>query len=168
MAKLQQMNEMTKQNSQILLIDGYVTMNGKRYDECVPFEKEAFNDALGQELHPDTARVRDEIFNNIIEKLQSDPDGNEEQWGLYYKDNYYDFILYADARGTYSESSRRVNGEWLPIAFTDEQWAEIEDLLDIEGQVQEMLAERRYREEIAEEERMPEFADYSGYGFLTV
>ena len=31
-----------------------------------------------------------------------------------------------------------------------------------------MLAEKRYREEIAEEERMPEFADYRGYGFLTV
>ena len=168
MAKLQQMNEMTKQNSQILLIDGYVTMNGKRYDECVPFEREAFEDALGQELHPDTARVSDITFNKIIEQLQSDPDGNNEQWGLCYKDNCYDFILYADARGTYSESSRRVNGEWLSIEFTDEQWAEIEDLLDIEGQVQEMLAERRYREEIAEEERMPEFADYSGYGFLTV
>jgi len=168
MAKLQQMNEMSKQSSQILLIGGYVTMNGKRYDECVPFEKEAFNEALGQELHPDTARVSNEIFNNIIEKLQSDPDGNNEQWGLLYKDNYYEFILYADAKGTYSESGRRVNGEWLPIEFTDEQWAEIEGLLDVEGQVQEMLAERRYREEIAEEERMPEFADYSGYGFLTV
>ena len=168
MAKLQQMNEMSKQSSQILLIGGYVTMNGKRYDECVPFEREAFNDALGRELHPDTARVSDITFNKIIEQLQSDPDGNEEQWGLCYKDNYYDFILYADARGTYSESSRRVNGEWLPIEFTDEQWTEIEDLLDIEGQVQEMLAERRYREEIAEEERMPEFADYNGYGFLTV
>ena len=168
MAKLQQMNEMSKQSSQILLCNGYVTMNGKRYDECVPFEKEAFNDALGQELHPDTARVSDITFNKIIEQLQSDPDGNNEQWGLCYKDNYYDFILYADARGTYSESSRRVNGEWLPIEFTDEQWAEIEDLLDIEGQVQEMLAERQYREEIAEEERMPEFANYNGYGFLTV
>jgi len=168
MAKLQQMNETAKQNSQILLIDGYVTMNGKRYEECVPFEREVFNEALGQELHPDTARVRDEIFNKIIEQLQSDPDGNEEQWGLIYKDNCYQFLLYADARGTYSESGRNVNGEWLPIEFTDEQWAEIEDLLDIEGQVQEMLAERRYREQIAEEERMPEFADYNGYGFLTV
>ncbi|SQA92527.1 Uncharacterised protein [Capnocytophaga ochracea] len=44
MAKLQQMNETAKQNSQILLIDGYVTMNGKRYDECVPFERDAFEE----------------------------------------------------------------------------------------------------------------------------
>ena len=47
MAKLQQMNETTKQNSQILLCNGYVTMNGKRYNECAPFEQAAFNIALG-------------------------------------------------------------------------------------------------------------------------
>ena len=46
MAKLQQMNETSKQNSQILLNNGYVTMNGKRYYDCTPAEKEAFNNAL--------------------------------------------------------------------------------------------------------------------------
>lgn len=46
MANLQQMNETAKQSSQFFLQDGYVTMNGKRYDECVPFEQEAFNVAL--------------------------------------------------------------------------------------------------------------------------
>lgn len=47
MAKLQQMNEMTKQNSQILLCNGYVTYEGKRFSDCDPFEQEAFNIALG-------------------------------------------------------------------------------------------------------------------------
>ena len=46
MAKLRQMNETAKQNSQILLCNGYVTYEGKRYNECVPFEREAFNEAL--------------------------------------------------------------------------------------------------------------------------
>ena len=47
MAKLQQMNEMSKQSSQILLCNGYVTYKGKRYNDCTPAEKEAFNIVIG-------------------------------------------------------------------------------------------------------------------------
>jgi hypothetical protein len=47
MAKLQQMNEMTKQSSHFLLQDGYVTYKGKRYNDCTPAEKEAFNIVIG-------------------------------------------------------------------------------------------------------------------------
>ena len=60
MANLQQMNETAKQNSQILLQDGYVTYEGKRYDECVPFEKEAFNEALHRSIEGKYASISDE------------------------------------------------------------------------------------------------------------
>lgn len=47
MAKLQQMNEMSKQSSHFLLQDGYVTYKGKRYNDCTDTEKEVFNIVIG-------------------------------------------------------------------------------------------------------------------------
>ena len=152
MAKLQQMNEMSKQNSQILLQGGYVTYEGKRYNDCNATEKEAFNKALNQELRPNnTTRVSDKMFNKIIEQLK--PDGCNEQWGLSYKGKYYEFILYGDETGIYSQSSRCVNGDWQAIDFTDEQWVIINNLLDIERQTQEMICKTREMAECYETER---------------
>ena len=65
MAKLQQMSETTKQNSQILLQGGYVTYDGKRYNECEPFEKEAFNIALGDK------KPIEKDFENLLQGLLS-------------------------------------------------------------------------------------------------
>ena len=65
MAKLQQMNEMTKQNSQILLQGGYVTYEGKRYNECDPFEQAAFNIALGD------IKPAEKDFGNLLQGLVS-------------------------------------------------------------------------------------------------
>lgn len=47
MAKLQQMNETAKQCGHFLLQNGYVTYKGKRYNDCTPAEKEAFNIVIG-------------------------------------------------------------------------------------------------------------------------
>ena len=63
MAKLQQKMETTKQNSQILLQGGYVTYEGKRYNECAPFEREAFNIALGDK------KPAEKDFEKLLEKL---------------------------------------------------------------------------------------------------
>ena len=63
MAKVQQMNEMSKQSSHFLLQDGYVTYNGKRYNDCTPAEKEVFNIVIG-----DVKPIDDEL-NALIQGL---------------------------------------------------------------------------------------------------
>ena len=63
MAKIQQMNEMSKQSSHFLLKDGYVTYNGKRYNECNAAEKEVFNIVIG-----DVKPIDDEL-NALIQGL---------------------------------------------------------------------------------------------------
>ena len=63
MAKLQQMNEMSKQSSHFLLQDGYVTYKGKRYNDCTPAEKEVFNIVIG-----DVKPIDDEL-NALIQGL---------------------------------------------------------------------------------------------------
>jgi len=63
MAKLQQMSETTKLNSQILLCNGYVTYEGKRYNDCTPAEKEVFNIVIG-----DVKPIDDEL-NALIQGL---------------------------------------------------------------------------------------------------
>ena len=108
MAKLQQMNETAKQSSQFFLQDGYVTMNGKRYDECVPFEQEAFNVALqhckadetaDDELSPEWAdmlkratapltayynrpqtEIGDSLFELLLSKLPDMAEGDPDGW----------------------------------------------------------------------------------------
>lgn len=108
MANLQQMNETAKQSSQFFLQDGYVTMNGKRYDECVPFEQEAFNVALqhckadetaDDELSPEWAdmlkratapltayynrpqtEIGDSLFELLLSKLPDMAEGDPDGW----------------------------------------------------------------------------------------
>ena len=108
MANLQQMNETAKQSSQFFLQDGYVTMNGKRYDECVPFEQEAFNVALqhckadetaDDELSPEWADmlkratepliavckkpqtdISDSLFELLLSKLPDTAEGDPDGW----------------------------------------------------------------------------------------
>ena len=63
MAKLQQMNEITKQSSHFLLQDGYVTYKGKRYNDCTSAEKEVFNIVIG-----DVKPIDDEL-NALIQGL---------------------------------------------------------------------------------------------------
>jgi len=63
MAKIQQMNETAKQSSHFLLQDGYVTYKGKRYNDCTPAEKEAFNIVIG-----DIKPIDDEL-NTLIQGL---------------------------------------------------------------------------------------------------
>ena len=63
MAKLQQMNEMTKQSSHFLLQNGYVTYKGKRYNECNAAEKEAFNIVISE------VKPIDDELNALIQGL---------------------------------------------------------------------------------------------------
>ena len=63
MAKVQQMNEMSKQSSHFLLQDGYVTYKGKRYNDCTTAEKEVFNIVIG-----DVKPIDDEL-NALIQGL---------------------------------------------------------------------------------------------------
>ncbi len=102
MAKVQQMNEITKQSGQILLYNGYVTMNGKRYNECEPFEREAFNIALGdkkpaekrfddllqglvaplllQHTMNEDCFINPFIFKQLKEALRPEKDNDHEGW----------------------------------------------------------------------------------------
>ena len=76
MAKLQQMNEMTKQSSQILLQGGYVTYEGKKFNECDPFEKEAFNIALGDKKP--TEKGFDDLLQGLVSPLLLQHTMNED------------------------------------------------------------------------------------------
>jgi hypothetical protein len=102
MAKLQQMNEMSKQSSHFLLCNGYVTYKGKRYNECNAAEKEAFNivisevkpidkdfDALLQGLTAplllqytmnDEEFIKPVIFEQLKAALQPEKDNDHEGW----------------------------------------------------------------------------------------
>lgn len=159
MAKLQQMNETAKQNSQILLIDGYVTMNGKRYDECVPFEREAFNIALGDKkpaekdfekllqglvsplLLQHTMNEDDYISKPIFEQLKAalrpEKDNDHEGWWhLRANCDCYTMRL----SGCYnkgvlsveSEVYKTVGKHTIYYDLTNEQWAEAQDKLETE------------------------------------
>ena len=76
MAKLQQMNEMSKQNSQILLQNGYVTYKGKRYNECNATEKEVFNIVIGDAKPID--RELDALIQGLVSPLLLQYTMNEE------------------------------------------------------------------------------------------
>ena len=102
MAKIQQMNEMSKQSSQILLQDGYVTYKGKRYNDCTPAEKEAFNIVISEvkpiddELNAliqgltaplllqytmtDEEFIKPIIFEQLRAALQPEKDNDHEGW----------------------------------------------------------------------------------------
>ena len=159
MAKLQQMNEMTKQNSQILLIDGYVTMNGKRYDECVPFEREAFNEALHvvrggkkrdstsvklftttKENYTPSGKVSKAMFDCLISKAHSVEDSDIDEFGIEAKHGVYELFIRGawvfdkcTHRSTiqivYNESWVIYKGEYYDLHFTDDQNDVLIDLL---------------------------------------
>lgn len=159
MAKLQQMSETTKQNSQILLYNGYVTMNGKRYNECAPFEREAFNIALGDKkpaekdfekllqglvsplLLQHTMNEDDYISKPIFDKLKAalrpeDDNDHEGWWHLKANCGCYTMRL----SGCYnkgvlsveSELYKRVGKHTVYYDLTNEQWAEAQDKLEYE------------------------------------
>ena len=111
MAKLQQKMETTKQNSQILLIGGYVTYEGKRYEECVPFEREAFNEALHivrggkkrrlpvnvftmtKENYTPSGKVSKAMFDCLISKIHSIEDSNIDEFGIEAKHGVYELSV---------------------------------------------------------------------------
>jgi hypothetical protein len=159
MAKLQQMNETAKQNSQILLIDGYVTMNGKRYDECVPFEREAFNIALGdkkpaekdfekllqglvsplllQHTMNEDCFINPAIFEQLKAALRPEKDNDHEGWWhLRANCDCYTMRL----SGCYnkgvlnveSEVYKTVGKHTIYYDLTNEQWADVQDKLEDE------------------------------------
>lgn len=159
MAKLQQMNEMTKQNSQILLQGGYVTYEGKRFSDCDPFEQEAFNIALGDKkpaekdfekllqglvsplLLQHTMNEDDYISKPIFDKLKAalrpeDDNDHEGWWHLKANCGCYTMRL----SGCYnkgvlsveSELYKKVGKHTVYYDLTDEQWAEAQDKLESE------------------------------------
>ena len=158
MAKLQQMNEMTKQNSQILLQGGYVTYKGKRYSDCVPFEQEAFNDALhvvrGGEKHPiiinlfevkkenytPSGKVSKAMFDCLISKAYADEDSTTDYFaitathGIYHLWVAGEWVRDENANRstiaiTYNDSYVMYKGEFYELKFTNEQKSKLLDLL---------------------------------------
>nr|DAS52623.1 MAG TPA: hypothetical protein [Caudoviricetes sp.] len=159
MAKLQQMNEMTKQNSPILLQGGYVTYEGKRYNECDPFEKEAFNIALGDKkptekdfenllqglvsplLLQHTMNEDDYIYKPIFDKLKEalhpEKDNDHEGW-WHLKANCGCYTMRLSGcynKGVLSVESevyKTVGKHTIYYDLTNEQWAEAQDKLESE------------------------------------
>ncbi len=159
MAKLQQMSETTKLNSQILLQGGYVTYEGKRYNECEPFEKEAFNIALGdkkpaekdfenllqglvsplllQHTMNEEYYISKPIFDKLKAALRPEKDNNHEGW-WHLKANYGCYTMRLS--GCYnkgilsveSELYKRVGKHTVYYDLTNEQWAEAQDKLEYE------------------------------------
>lgn len=159
MAKLQQMNEMTKQNSQIFLQDGYVTMNGKRYNECAPFEQAAFNIALGdkkpaekgfddllqglvsplllQYTMNEDCFINPAIFEQLKAALRPEKDNDHEGW-WHLRANCGCYTMRLSGcydRGILnaeSELYKRVGKHTVYYDLTNEQWAEAQDKLESE------------------------------------
>lgn len=159
MAKLQQMNETAKQNSQILLIGGYVTYEGKRYNECVPFEREAFNIALGDKkpaekgfddllqglvsplLLQHTMNEDDYISKPIFDKLKAalrpEKDNDHEGW-WHLKANCGSYTMRLSGcynKGVLSVESevyKTVGKHTIYYDLTNEQWADVQDKLEDE------------------------------------
>ena len=158
MAKLQQMNEMTKQNSQILLIGGYVTMNGKRYNECAPFEREAFNEALHvvrggkkrilpvnvftttKENYTPSGKVSKAMFDCLISKAYADEDSTTDYFaitathGIYHLWVAGEWVRDENANRstiaiTHNDSYVMYKGEFYELQFTNEQKSKLLDLL---------------------------------------
>ena len=158
MAKLQQMNEMTKQNSQILLQGGYVTYKGKRYSDCVPFEQEAFNDALhvvrGGEKHPiiinlfevkkenytPSGKVSKAMFDCLISKAYDDEDSTTDYFAITATHGIYHLWVAGEwvrddnadrstIAITYNDSYVMYKSEFYELQFTNEQKSKLLDLL---------------------------------------
>lgn len=173
MAKLQQMNETAKQNSQILLCNGYVTMNGKRYNECVPFEREAFNEALHvvrggkkrnytsvklftttKENYTPSGKVSKAMFDCLISKAYADEDSTTDYFAITATHGIYhlwvagewvrDENAYRSTIAiTYNDSYVMYKGEFYELQFTNEQKSKLLELL---SRVYERL-EKEYEDE---------------------
>jgi len=159
MAKLQQMNEMTKQNSQILLQGGYVTYEGKRYNECAPFEQAAFNIALGdkkpaekdfekllqglvsplllQHTMNEDDYISKPIFDKLKEALRPEAGNDHEGW-WHLKANCGCYTMRLS--GCYnkgvlsieSEVYKTVGKHTIYYDLSNEQWADVQDKLEDE------------------------------------
>lgn len=180
MAKLQQMNEMTKQNNQILLCNGYVTYDGKRYNECAPFEREAFNEALhvvrGGKKHPiiinlfdakkenytPSGKVSKAMFDCLISKAHSVEYSNIDEFGIEAKHGVYELFIRGawifdkcTHRSTiqivYNESYILYKGEYYDLHFTDDQTDVLIDLLAKEYNRLDKEAEYKHVADIEDE-----------------
>ena len=174
MAKLQQMNEMTKQSSQILLCNGYVTYEGKKFNECDPFEKEAFNIALGdkkptekgfddllqglvsplllQHTMNEDCFINPAIFEQLKAALRPEKDNDHEGWWLLRANcGCYTMRL----SGCYnkgvlsveSEVYKTVGKHTIYYDLSNEQWADVQDELEreYESLVREYQQDERNR-----------------------
>ena len=181
MAKLQQMNETAKQNSQILLCNGYVTYEGKRYNECVPFEREAFNEALHvvrggkkrnstsvklftttKENYTPSGKVSKAMFDCLISKAHSVEDSNIDEFGIEAKHGVYELFIRGawifdkcTHRSTiqivYNESYILYKGEYYDLHFTDDQTDVLIDLLAKEYNRLDKEAEYKHVADIEDE-----------------
>ena len=159
MAKLRQMNEMSKLNSQIFLQDGYVTMNGKRYNECAPFEQAAFNIALGdkkpaekgfddllqglvsplllQHTMNEDCFINPAIFEQLKAALRPEKDNDHEGW-WHLKANCGCYTMRLSGcynKGVLSVESevyKTVGKHTIYYDLTNEQWADVQDNLEAE------------------------------------
>ena len=159
MAKLQQMSETTKQNSQILLCNGYVTYEGKRYNECAPFEREAFNEALHvvrggkkrnstsvklftttKENYTPSGKVSKAMFDCLISKAYADEDSTTDYFaitathGIYHLWVAGEWVRDENANRstiaiTYNDSYVMYKSEFYELQFTNEQKSKLLDLL---------------------------------------
>ena len=173
MAKLQQMSETTKQNSQILLCNGYVTYEGKRYSDCVPFEQEAFNEALHmvrggekrnstsvklftttKENYTPSGKVSKAMFDCLISKAYADEDSTTDYFaitathGIYHLWVAGEWVRDENANRstiaiTYNDSYVMYKGEFYELQFTNEQKSKLLELL---SRVYERL-EKEYEDE---------------------
>ena len=174
MAKLQQMSETTKQNSQILLCNGYVTYEGKRYNECEPFEQAAFNIALGdkkpaekdfekllqglvsplllQHTMNEDCFINPAIFEQLKAALRHEKDNDHEGW-WHLKANCGSYTMRLSGcynKGVLSVESelyKRVGKHTVYYDLTNEQWAEAQDELEreYESLVREYQQDERNR-----------------------
>ena len=171
MAKLQQMNEMTKQNSPILLQRGYVTYDGKRYNECEPFEQEAFNIALGdkkpaekdfenllqglvsplllQHTMNEEYYISKPIFEQLKAALRPEKDNDHEGW-WHLKANCGSYTMRLSGcynKGVLSVESelyKRVGKHTVYYDLSNEQWAEAQD--ELEREYERLVKEYRIDE----------------------
>lgn len=159
MAKLQQMNEMTKQSSQILLNNGYVTYEGKKFSECEPHEKEAFNDALHivrvsdiqdqeppilnlfemrKENYTPSGKVSKAMFDCLISKVRIEEESTLDYFVISSSHGVYHLCVGGEwvKRGgqsrieiTCNDSYVEYRGSYYDLQFTEEQQDTLLDLL---------------------------------------
>ena len=159
MAKLQQMNEMTKQSSHFLLQGGYVTYKGKRYNDCTPAEKEAFNIVISEvkpiddELNAliqgltaplllqytmtDEEFIKPIIFEQLKAALQPENGNDHEDW-WYLKSTCGCYTMRLSGRydrgilNAGAEVYKRVGKHPVYYDLTNAQWLDVQEALEDE------------------------------------